>query len=58
MTLPAFPELPSSPEAKLRWIAWGEQCRKMERELAAAKWEHRHGFDKYGVAGFIRSQGE
>lgn len=28
MTLPPLPEIPSSPESKLRWIAWGQQCAK------------------------------
>jgi hypothetical protein len=26
-----------------------------EREARAAKWERAHGFDKYGVANFIRT---
>jgi hypothetical protein len=33
-SLPAFPELPSSPEAKLRWIAWGNEIARLERERA------------------------
>jgi hypothetical protein len=34
-SLPAFPELPSSPEAKLRWIAWGNEIARLERERCA-----------------------
>lgn len=41
MNLPPFPDIPASPEARLRLIAWGEQIRAMTviecvDELAAA----------------------
>jgi hypothetical protein len=61
-SLPAFPELPSSPEAKLRWIAWGNEIARLERERLAEKMKPMDCAHKCGVgeeiAAAIRSQGE
>lgn len=35
MNLPPFPELPASPESRLRWAAWGEECARAGMEEAA-----------------------
>lgn len=33
--LPPFPEIPLSPESRLRWLAWGRECMAIERERCA-----------------------
>ncbi|WP_086925001.1 hypothetical protein [Variovorax sp. JS1663] len=38
--------------------AYAEEAVRLEREAIAADWEHRHGFDKHGVADAIRSRSE
>lgn len=35
MNLPPFPSLPSSPQERLRLLAYGEICARMERERCA-----------------------
>lgn len=37
MNLPPFPEsyIPASPEERLRWVQWGEECARMGAE---AEW--------------------
>lgn len=33
--LPPFPEIPLTPEQRLRWAAWGKECMARERERCA-----------------------
>jgi hypothetical protein len=58
--LPAFPHVPpfvgDSCAIRDAWArAYGAACAAAAMERAAQKLETYHGFDKHGVAGFIRA---
>jgi len=61
--LEAFAALVRADERNRTWTQehWTEYERSIaaaEREAMAEEWETVHGFDKYGVAAFIRVRGE